>query len=100
MYSGAHHDAGNTVEPTLTDFNVYSVGFCYAAVCSNMGVDETLRRLDAEYPADWGVWKPAEEQFRPPKGYVCQCDQSPETHKHYLFKRERGREEALAGRYE
>ena len=98
MYSDVHQNSGNAAEPTLEDFNVYSVGFCFAAVCSSLDVEQTLRRLDAEYPSDWGVWKPAEEQFRAPKGYVCHCEQSPQTHKHYLFRREQGRKVGAASR--
>lgn len=70
------------------DFHAYSVGFCYASVCSSVSLEETLQRLDAEHPTDGGGWKPAEEQFRPNRDYACACEDAPATHKHYLFRRE------------
>lgn len=73
--------------PTTTDqFTVYSLGLCYASVCSSLSPEETTERLNREAPT--GInhpWSLAEEDFSNGAPNPCACEHTPLTHKHYLF---------------
>ena len=68
------------------DFEIYSDGLVYISVCSNLGLDETLRRVNIEHPTGISSkWRLSSEGFRTGEPNPCACDTDPETHKHYLF---------------
>lgn len=77
---------GEEVSENTHDFVVYSYGLVSASVCSSLGPEETARRLNEQYPTGLDhPWMLAEEPFRTGEPNPCPCNETPETHKHYLF---------------
>lgn len=68
------------------NFVAYSVGICYASVCTELSLKEATARLNCEQPTglDHG-WHIADEPFGSGESNPCPCNTHPETHKHYLF---------------
>ncbi len=74
------------VAPVQVEFTAYSMGICYASVCTNLSVAAAERKLNLSEPAGPGLrWKHADEKFRTGEDNPCPCETHPETHKHYLF---------------
>ena len=72
--------------PAFVDsFRAYSVGLCYASVCTSLSLPETTKRLNLEHPTGISPWEKADEKFRTGESNPCQCNENPQTHKHYLF---------------
>lgn len=71
----------------MSEFVAYSVGIVSASVCSSLGVKETARRLNQEHPTGIdSAWSQSpDETFRTGEPNPCPCEDSPTTHKHYLF---------------
>ena len=69
----------------MTHFEAYSVGLCYASVCTLLDIEEATDLLNVEYPTGVGLWFFANEPFKTGEANPCPCKQKPETHKHYLF---------------
>lgn len=69
----------------MDDFTAYSVGLCYASVCTSLSDDETTARLNAERPTGIGPWRIADEAFANGDPNPRPCDQNPGTHRHVLF---------------
>ena len=72
----------------VPDIEVYAVGFCHASVCSSLSIEETTAYLNRECPTGTSnPWVISEEETFADGVHKnpCPCDQSPETHKHYLF---------------
>ncbi len=67
------------------EFVVYSDGIVYQSVCSSLGDEETLQRMQGTVSGTSNGWQFAKEPFRNGEPNPCPCDQHPETHKHYLF---------------
>jgi hypothetical protein len=66
------------------DFEIYSTGIVYCSVCSSLGLEETLSRVNLEDPTRAG-WELAPEPFRTGEPNPHPCENHPTTHKHYLF---------------
>jgi hypothetical protein len=71
----------------MKDFNAYSVGPLSASVCSSLGPEETVKRMNEEHPtgidSPWSISK--ETHFRTGQPNPCFCEESPTTHMHYLL---------------
>lgn len=69
------------------DFVAYSIGLCYAGVCSSLSPEETAERMNIANPTGISSpWKIAEDAtFESGQPNPCPCDMNPETHKHYLM---------------
>lgn len=69
------------------EFTVYSVGLCFASVCTSLPLKEATRRLNVEHPTGTrNEWKPSEDAtFHSGEPNPCPCNTNPGTHKHYLF---------------
>lgn len=70
----------------MKDCSVYSLGFCFLSACSCLTLEETTARVNEECPTglDWR-WELSDELFRTGELNPCLCNESPDTHKHYLF---------------
>jgi hypothetical protein len=69
----------------MTDiFNPYTVGLCYASVCSSLSPEETIERLNLEHPTGIAPWTLAEEPFRTGEPNPCPCPDHSNA-KHYLL---------------
>jgi hypothetical protein len=72
---------------TTEDFTAYSVGLVSASVCTNLSLKEANQRLNEEHPtgidSEWSLSK--DKTFASGEPNPCQCEQHPETNKHYLF---------------
>lgn len=70
----------------MKDFEIYSIGFIYASVCSSLSLKDTMKRLNEARPTglDHG-WELAEECFSDGTDNPHSCERAPKTHKHYLF---------------
>lgn len=68
------------------DFEVYRMGLCYSSVCSSLGDEETVRRMQS-LPAGTthGYQLSKKENFTTGETNSYPCEQRPKTHKHYLF---------------
>ncbi len=67
------------------EFVVYATGICSASVCSSLPKREVASRMRRELTGV-GPWRLAKEKtFSGGEPNPCPCDQSPKTHKHYLF---------------
>lgn len=68
-------------------FDCYSVGICYASVCSSLTPEETEARMNTEQPSGTTHgWKLARDAtFKAGAPNPCPCHDHPETHKHYLL---------------
>lgn len=73
-----------TKQATL-DFKAYSVGLCFASVCTSLSLSESTQRLNLEYSTGVGPWEKSDEKFRTGDSNPCPCNENPQTHKHYLF---------------
>jgi hypothetical protein len=71
----------------MSDFKVYSVGICYASVCTSLqDVEEITRRLNEEIPTGVSPWRPSKRRaFNDELSNPRPCDYYPETHRHILF---------------
>lgn len=73
--------------PVPLAFTAYSVGLCFASVCTTLTDDEAATRLNAEHPT--GIpspWRPsAQLTFAQGGSNPGPCDTHPETHRHVLF---------------
>lgn len=70
----------------MDDFTVYSIGLCYASVCTSLPPEEAERRMNTEIPTGTArEWSIAQEPFATGADNPCPCEQKPETHKHYLM---------------
>ena len=71
----------------LTDpapFMAYSVGLCYASVCTRLSDDEATARLNALRPTGVGPWRIADEAFADGSPNPSPCHDTPD-HRHVLF---------------
>lgn len=71
----------------MKDFDAYTIGLCYASVCSSLSPRETVKRMNAQHPT--GIrhrWKLAPDKtFKTGQPNPCPCENNPSTHKHYLL---------------
>ena len=67
------------------DFTIYSMGLCYASICSSLPIEEVKTRMALEPTGISNKWTLAGESFKTGEPNPCPCDKKPETHKHYLF---------------
>jgi len=68
------------------DFTPYSVGLCYASVCTNIDdVEEIARRLNTSHPTGVAPWVYHGKSFNSGEPNPCPCETLSSTHKHYLF---------------
>lgn len=67
-------------------FEAYSVGICYASVCTDLPLNEATNRLNAEHMTGiQSQWKPSEDEtWANGSPQPCECEDDP-TRKHYLF---------------
>lgn len=71
---------------TAEEFIAYSVGLCYASVCTTLrDTDEIAHRLNTEHPTGIAPWTYSGEAFRTGQPNPCPCSNHPETHQHYLL---------------
>ncbi|KKL64602.1 hypothetical protein LCGC14_2163320 [marine sediment metagenome] len=73
------------MEKVTLDYEAYSVGLCYASVCTSLPLEEATRLLNVEHPTGISPWSKADEQFGTGDSNPCPCNENPQTHKHYLF---------------
>jgi hypothetical protein len=67
------------------DFTIYSLGICYASVCTSLTNREATRRLNSEQPVNSG-WKVSKDKkFHSGQPNPCRCEDNPKTHRHILF---------------
>jgi hypothetical protein len=67
------------------EFAVYSVGLCYASVCTSLTVEEAAQRLNIEHPTGIGPWQiDPEGVFASGAPNPCKCHDF-DTHQHMLF---------------
>lgn len=71
----------------VKDFDVYSIGICFASVCSFLSLDEIEKRLNQEYPTNIPScrWKLSKDKFKDGTANPSPCEKNAKTHKHYLF---------------
>lgn len=70
----------------LKEFQVYSVGFVNASVCTSLSVAEATKRLNLEHPSGCrSKWKKSKTGFCDGHTNPCPCNLSPDTHRHILF---------------
>lgn len=71
----------------MKEFDAYSVGPLSASVCSSLGPEETVKRMNEEYPtgieSPWSLAK--DTHFKTGQPNPCFCEQNPSTHMHYLL---------------
>ena len=68
------------------DFVVYAHGIVHASVCSSLGTEATLARMQAIPTGIRSSWALSEDEtFRTGESNPCRCEDKPETHMHYLF---------------
>jgi hypothetical protein len=68
------------------EFDVYSIGFCFASVCTSLEDEQATNRLNLLYGT--GIesqWKIADEDFRDGTPNPHPCENLSETHRHILF---------------
>lgn len=67
------------------DFEVYSYGLVFASICSTLGVNQTVDRINEELPTGISSgWHLSDENFATGEPNPHPCNQNPKTHKHYL----------------
>ena len=71
----------------MKEFTIYAEGFVCMSVCSSLSPEETVERAHAARPTGidlrWGLSQ--DVTFRTGQTNPCPCEDSPETHKHYLL---------------
>ncbi len=68
------------------DFKVYSMGLFHSSVCSSLGEEETVRRMQSLPSGTIAGYSLAEDKaFETGEPNPCPCNVGPETHTHYLF---------------
>lgn len=69
------------------DFEAYTIGLVHASVCSSLAIKETLKRMNREHPtgisSQWGF--SGDKEFAGGQTNPCLCEDSPDTHSHYLL---------------
>ena len=66
-------------------FEVYSVGFVCASVCTTLSIEEATRRLNIEHSTGVGPWHlSADPTFASGSPNPSPCDRGGES-KHFLF---------------
>ncbi len=69
----------------MDKFDVYGVGLVCASVCSNLGLEETTKRLNQEHPT--GIshgWEFSKNKFRDGSDNPHICERDTDC-RHYLF---------------
>lgn len=70
----------------MDDLTVYSMGLCYASVCTTLPDAEATSRMNLEHmPGTSHGWQIADEPFRNGDPNGRPCDQRPASHRHLLF---------------
>lgn len=71
----------------MKDFIAYAVGPCYASICTSLPIDEAVRTMNSFNPtgikSPWALSKDA--HFKTGHTNPCPCEDTPETHQHYLL---------------
>ena len=71
---------------SFPEFQPYSVGLCFASVCTSLTEAETEARLNETYPTGISTrWAKHDQPFEDGTENPHPCEQHPLTHKHYLF---------------
>jgi hypothetical protein len=69
-----------------SEFDAYSVGLCYASVCTSLPDDDAAQELNWKWPTGISSrWSVADEPFRDGSPNPTPCERNPETHRHVLF---------------
>jgi len=70
----------------MKEFDVYSIGVCYASVCTTLSDDVATERLNAEYPTGIRTdWRISPDAFADGSANPHPCEKWPTTHRHILF---------------
>lgn len=71
----------------MNDFTAYSVGICYASICTSLPIHEAEDRMNIAYPTGIAsMWALADDKaFRTGAPNPSPCPDHPHTHKHYLL---------------
>ena len=68
------------------DFTIYSEGLVNASVCSSLGLEETVARMQRRISGtDAGFILSENKNFSTGQTNPCPCERNPKTHQHYLF---------------
>ena len=66
-------------------FVAYSVGICYASVCTDLSDEKATERLNTEHPTGVGPWMVSEDKtFRGGEPNPCPCPDG-QGRRHILF---------------
>jgi len=71
----------------MYDFQVYSLGLCFASVCSDLSPKEVVKEMNRTHPTGiFAEWMMSTDQtFKSGEPNPCPCKDYPDTHKHYLL---------------
>ncbi len=68
------------------DFVIYASGIVYSSVCSSLGLEATLARMQTIPTGLRSPWALSEDKaFRTGEPNPCPCENQPNTRMHYLF---------------
>lgn len=67
-----------------SEFTAYTVGLCYASVCTSLSDEEATERLNTEHPSGVTPWAIADEPFASGAPNPNPCEDE-DTHRHILF---------------
>lgn len=68
-------------------FEIYAIGLVHTSVCSSLTLKETIKRVNNETPTGISSrWKLSmDKKFADGQMNPCPCEESPDTHVHYLL---------------
>lgn len=68
------------------DFECYRLGLCTASICTSLPIEEAVERMNQENPTGINSpWSLSDSTFQGGEPNPSPCNESPETHKHYLL---------------